>query len=457
MRGAGMCQARRSPVAPGEDAMRRLVLVLIASLASLAARAADLPHYDKFVHLGVTSCAGSTCHGAVEPFKNSNVEQNEYITWSRKDPHAKAYKVLLEERSQRMARNLGLPDAHTADICLDCHADNVDAARRGRQFQVADGVGCEACHGGSSGWLGIHISGASHADNLKAGLYPTEDPVARAELCLSCHYGNNQKFVSHRLMGAGHPRIGFELDTFTATQPAHFVIDKDYVQRKFQPNGVQIWAIGQAMSLARTMESMLDAKLNPNSVFPELVFFDCHACHHPMSDLRWSARPSVGLGPGVIKFNDSNAIMLRLIAARVAPEAAKALGEKMRAMHFAVGESRDETRRLAGEIRVVARQLVEAFGRHEFGRADMQALLAGVIADGEAQEFIDFASAEQATMAISSIVNAMKAAGHVSDDVFVAMNAALQKLNAAVEKDEAYRAPAYRLALKDFEKTAPKP
>lgn len=56
--------------------MRRLVLVLIASLASLAARAADLPHYDKFVHLGVTSCAGSTCHGAVEPFKNSNVEQN---------------------------------------------------------------------------------------------------------------------------------------------------------------------------------------------------------------------------------------------------------------------------------------------------------------------------------------------------------------------------------------------
>jgi hypothetical protein len=181
--------------------------------------------------------------------------------------------------------------------------------------------------------------------------------------------------------------------------------------------------------------------LNPNSVFPELVFFDCHACHHPMSDLRWSARPSVGLGPGVIKFNDSNAIMLRLIAARVAPEAAKALGEKMRAMHFAVGESRDETRRLAGEIRVLERQLVEAFGRHEFVRADMQALLAGVIADGEAQEFIDFASAEQAPMAISSIVNAMKAAGHVSDDVFVAMNAALQKLNAAVEKIQATVAP----------------
>ena len=437
--------------------MVRIVLAMFVCAVSLVAHAADLPHYDKAVHLGVTSCAGSTCHGAVEPFKTSNVEQNEYIIWSRKDPHAKAYKVLLEERSQRMARNLGLPDAHTADICLDCHADNVEASRRGRQFQIADGVGCEACHGGSSGWLGIHISGASHADNLKAGLYPTEDPVARAELCLSCHYGNNRKFVSHRLMGAGHPRIGFELDTFTATQPAHFVIDKDYVQRKFQPNGVQIWAIGQAMSLARTMESMLDPKLNPNSVFPELVFFDCHACHHPMSDLRWSARPSVGLGPGVIKLNDANAIMLRIIAARVAPEPAKRLGDAMRAMHFAVGESRDETRRLAGEVLAVARQLVDAFGRHDFGRADMQALLAGVIADGKASEYVDFAAAEQATMAVSSILAAMKAGGHIADDAFAAMNQSLRKLLAAVEKDEAYRAPAYRLALEEFEKTMPRP
>ena len=437
--------------------MFRIVLAAIVGAFALAAQAADLPQYDKAVHLGVTSCAGSTCHGAVEPFKDSTVLQNEYITWSRKDPHAKAYKVLLEERSVRMARNLGLPDAHTADICLDCHADNVEANRRGRQFQMSDGVGCEACHGGSSGWLGIHISGASHADNLKAGLYPTEDPVARAELCLSCHYGNNRKFVSHRLMGAGHPRIGFELDTFTATQPAHFAIDKDYVQRKFQPNGVQIWAIGQAMSLERTMEAMLDPKLNPNTVFPELVFFDCHACHHPMSDLRWTARPSIGLGPGVVKLNDSNAIMLRIIAARVAPDAARRLADSMKAMHFAIGESRDETRRIAAEVLGVARQLRDAFARHDFGRADMQALLAGVVANGDAQEYVDFAAAEQATMAISSIVNAMKSFGHVADEGFAAMNQALQKLLAVVQKDEEFRAPAFRVALKEFEKTIATP
>lgn len=433
--------------------MRRLVLVLIAGLASFAARAADLPHYDKFVHLGVTSCAGSTCHGAVEPFKNSNVEQNEYITWSRKDPHAKAYKVLLEERSQRMARNLGLPDAHTADICLDCHADNVDAARRGRQFQMADGVGCEACHGGSSGWLGIHISGASHADNLKAGLYPTEDPVARAELCLSCHYGNNQKFVSHRLMGAGHPRIGFELDTFTATQPAHFVIDKDYVQRKFQPNGVQIWAIGQAMSLARTMESMLDAKLNPNSVFPELVFFDCHACHHPMSDKRWN--PRMGVGPGRIRLNDSNLLMLRAIVRAAYPESSAAFDRAVRATHLAV--SAGETEGGLAPLQVVSKlsatigALMPRLEQQAFPPALQRQVLVSLVDEASESSYADYAGAEQAYMAIVNVTNDLLKQQALA--ATPALKTALGDLLKTLRHDEQYAPAAFKQRLATLRST----
>ena len=427
--------------------------LIFALFLPWAAAATDLPQDSRATHLGVTSCAGSTCHGASEPFSTSTVLQNEYTTWLRHDPHAKAYKVLLNEASRRIARNLGLPDAHTAKECLDCHADNVDAARRGRQFQIADGVGCEACHGGGSTWLGIHISGASHADNVKAGLYPTDDPVARAELCLSCHYGTDRKFVSHRLMGAGHPRISFELDTFTATQPAHFVIDKDYVERKGRPNGVQIWAVGQAMALARTMDLMLDPNTGTSGLFPELVFFDCHACHHPMSDLRWNPRPSTGLGPGVIRLNDANAVMLRIAAARTAPDVARALAERMRALHRAVMQNREETRRLAGEIRTLARQLVDGFARREFGAEDMRALLAGITTAGTAGEFADYAAAEQATMAIGSILSAMKSGGHLGEDAYRRMNAALQRLHATVAKDEAYRHGAYRAALRDFEQT----
>ena len=57
------------------------------------------------------------------------------------------------------------------------------------------------------------------------------EPVERARLCLSCHFGDPLRFANHRIMGAGHPRMSFELDTFTALQPAHFKVDADYRKR----------------------------------------------------------------------------------------------------------------------------------------------------------------------------------------------------------------------------------
>ena len=36
---------------------------------------------------------------------------------------------------------------------------------------------------------------------------PTDDMIERTRLCLSCHYGTTEQFVTHEIMGAGHPRI----------------------------------------------------------------------------------------------------------------------------------------------------------------------------------------------------------------------------------------------------------
>jgi len=435
--------------------------ILVAPIHSAMAQTAlppastILPQIGPGVHLGVASCAGSTCHGSVQPFKGSNVLQNEYVTWTRSDPHAKAYKVLLEDRSVRIAKNLGLPNAHTAGVCLDCHADNPPADKRGRQFQVSDGVGCEACHGGSSGWLGLHISGASHQVNLAAGLYATEDPVSRAKLCLSCHFGDERKFVTHRIMGAGHPRMSFELDTFTAIQPAHYVVDKDYVERKGAVNGVQIWAIGQALALTQVLDGFLDPKRNTDGIFPELVFFDCHACHHPMSNVRWEPRPSTGLGPGLVRFNDSNALMLQLIAERTDPELGKQLRARMLAFHAATQSSRDAALAEARQIRDVANQLVQRFAGRSFSRDDIRALMGAVIKHGMENDFIDYAGAEQATMALSSIISAMRNVGMVTDAQFGGLNGALAKCYETVQRDEAYRPASFIQALQQFQATIP--
>jgi hypothetical protein len=290
----------------------------------LAAQGQPLPYEANGKHLGVVTCANSLCHGSVSPWKDSHVLQTEYVTWSRVDKHhTRALPVLREERSQRIARNLGLREpAHEAKICLDCHAHNVPPQQHGERFKPGDGVSCEACHGPAEGWIQAHVApGATHADNVKRGLYPTSDPLALARLCLSCHLGNKDKFVTHRMMGAGHPRMSFELDTFAQTQPPHFVADADWQRRKGAFDPVRLWAIGQAVAAIETLDLLLDPRRSRDGLFPELVIFDCHACHHPMSDLRWT--PRTHPSPGRIRLNDSAFLMLRQIARRrLAPDEA---------------------------------------------------------------------------------------------------------------------------------------
>jgi hypothetical protein len=442
--------------------MRRAITsIIFAGLVSIlgggmmAAAQAQSPADDS-VHLGVSSCAGSTCHGAMERLKGSSVAQNEYIVWSRKDKHAKAYAVLSEERSERIARNLGLQSARTAPLCLDCHADNAAENKRGPQFQISDGVGCEACHGGARSWLGVHISGSTHKENLAAGMYPTENPVARAEKCLSCHFGDDKRFVTHQIMGAGHPRISFELDTFTAVEPAHFTIDKVYVERKGPVNDVQIWAIGQAVALRKFADALLDPKHAPVGVFPELVFFDCTGCHHSMANLRWQAQPSTGLPPGTPTLYDANAVMLRVIATRVGGDQGKALSEHMMALHRATREGWANVQREAREVRAAANNLIPVLASHDFTRDDMRALAEGLIAVGVNRTAVAYPDAEQATMALSSIIAAMKLMNYVSADQGKTLDTALNGVYEAVEKDASYRPEAFVAALKDFQKSWPR-
>ena len=101
------------------------VLLLTSFLADVRAEVLIEPQKAVDMHLGVVTCAGNTCHGATAPLKDSRVQQNEFIIWHREDKHAKAYTVLFNEASKRIARNLGIKAAHTEKLCLDCHVDNV--------------------------------------------------------------------------------------------------------------------------------------------------------------------------------------------------------------------------------------------------------------------------------------------------------------------------------------------
>lgn len=434
--------------------MRLLVTSLIFAAAfsigtaglNAAETHAPLPYEARGRHLGVVNCASSLCHGSITPWKDSNVLQTEYVTWSRVDKHAnRAYAVLFEERSQRIARNLGLKEpAQAAKLCLDCHADNPPAARRGERFKLADGVGCEACHGPAENWIRSHVAPqATHADNLKRGLYPTSEPVAQARLCLSCHFGNTDKIVTHRMMGAGHPRMSFELDTFTQTEPPHFLIDADWQKRKRTWDGVRVWAIGQAIVAQELIDVLLDPKRSHDGFFPELVVFDCHACHHPMSNVRWT--PRQGIGPGRIRFNDANLLMLRQIVRQALPGEEKDYNELVSALNKALAGEGGDTVATARKLRAGLERLVGRLALRTFDGKDLHGILAGLIGDGIAGEYSDYAGAEQATMAIGSVLNFLARRGElirVRD-----ANAALDRLHAEVREDERFRPEGFRAAL----------
>mgnify|MGYP006077108505 CR=1 FL=1 len=75
---------------------------LLLSMGSVTVHAEpEIPHYSGKARLGTQTCGGSTCHGAVKPWANSAVLQNEFVTWSTEDPHSGAYKALSSDRGKR--------------------------------------------------------------------------------------------------------------------------------------------------------------------------------------------------------------------------------------------------------------------------------------------------------------------------------------------------------------------
>ncbi len=405
-------------------------------------------------HLGVATCASSTCHGSVSAYEDSNIRQDEFATWQSVDKHSSAYQILMNDQSKRMASKLGIGPAHQADMCLDCHADNVPIAARGEKFQISDGVGCEACHGGSEKWLSSHTAGVSHQDNLDAGLYPTEDSVKRAELCLSCHLGNKNQMITHRIMGAGHPRMSFELDTFTWLTP-HFEVDDDYVQRKGNIDGARDWSIGQSVSAITQLETLLDEKAGHDGIFPELVLFDCHACHRLMSNNQWVPRKGTGLGPGIVRFNDANLLMMRHVLAAVDPGLASAISQKTRDFHVATTRSQPATDQAARALLTDLKKALPVLNSAPYNNDTLQAILDSLVKDGEDGQYRDYVAAEQASMAVDSVILAFETNGAITIEQADRLRQKAEGLFDATANEENYNQRKFVNALQQLKSASP--
>jgi len=429
-------------------------VLLACSLAASTAALANtpLPNEANAVSVGTVNCTTSTCHGSVTPWEGSNVLQNEYTTWSRLDPHVRAYHTLLTDQSKRIAEKLGLKQgAHNAKECLDCHAHNPAQKLRGERFDITDGVNCEGCHGPAEKWIKSHtVEGTTHAQNVKNGLFPTSNPREQARMCLSCHQGSESKPMTHRIMGAGHPRISFELDTFNSIVPAHWRVDDDYRKRKGTPDGIKIWALGQGVAVEELLTHLLDPKRGRDGLFPELVLFDCHACHHPMSKDQYSSR--TGVGPGRIRLNDSNMLMMRALVNVVDANGSKAFNDQVIKLHMAVSDGKGDAMMEARKLLEDVRRYNKQFENRSFTNTDLQGVIKALITEAGSGVFSDYAGAEQAYMAISSIANGLSKRGALANAKEV--NVKLAALRKTLANDEKYRPAEFQKELLNLRNAA---
>jgi hypothetical protein len=437
-----------------------LLAILVACATSIAAAPAPDEGAGPVagrvgLHEGVASCAGSTCHS--RPVASGlTVRQNELITWEGPGDlgaHSRAWKVLNTPRGQAIADRLGLGPAGRAQACLGCHADPAPAGQRGARFQLSDGVGCEACHGGAGGWIASHYAvGASHAGNVSRGMVALDDAKVRAAKCLDCHFGGSRpgQFTTHEIMAAGHPRIAFELDLYTSLQ-RHYDIDADFVKRKSWPSGVKVWAVGQAMALDRAL-TLYGEPAHGGGAFPEFYFFDCQSCHRTISndDPKWrptaEANPGRSTPVGSPPFNDENMIMLSAAAKAVAPALAARFETDSAAFHTALAKDRAGSVRAGAQLAGTSRALADAFAAHSFGKAETLAIFDAVLS-GQAKRYTDYAGASQAVMAADTLLNALIAQGGVDRAAAARVRPDLDRAYQAVRDPNAFHPAEARKAL----------
>lgn len=375
------------------------------------------PPAEKGLYLGPTACGSSSCHGSTVPRKTLGVRQDEYFIWQKRDFHARADAVLYNDRSRIIARRLHLGDPGQSQVCLTCHALSVPARLQRGQLEIEDGISCESCHGPASGWLEGHRSESwTHQQSVAAGMTDLRNVELRANLCLSCHVGAAGKSVNHDLIAAGHPQLAFELDNYTEGMPAHWLpfAERRRDESERDTHGARAWAVGQAAGFRAGLEQIARHARGSSDQppWPEFSDLSCDACHHSLAQERWRTAPDRPGRPGVPRFSPARYAVLRHLVAVAAPERQAALEEGIEQLSAQLGRLGAPPAEVAAAAERLSRETAELIPRLDRLRWDdavVRQLLLAVAEDRDGLEIADYASAQQAALAVQTLISQLLA------------------------------------------------
>jgi len=184
---------------------------------------------------GPGTCATSGCHGGASAIGR------QYVIWSQRDVHSRAFATLTSARANRMGEALKIAHPAASPTCTACHAplQTVAPELLAANARIEDGVTCASCHGSGEAWLRSHTRhDFTHEDRVAAGMRELRNLYGRANTCVACHQN-----IDPALVKVGkHPALIFELDGQSASEPKHW-------REPAARHGAQVWLVGQAVAL----------------------------------------------------------------------------------------------------------------------------------------------------------------------------------------------------------------
>jgi hypothetical protein len=272
----------------------RVAALLAITLTIVSAKEPAQTSEDNAKFVGSIGCSSSSCHGG------AGEKRSQYLTWSQKDFHTRAYAILLDARSVRIGEALSIPQPQSSSRCTVCHSpfQSVPPDRLSSTARADEGVSCENCHGAAEPWLRGHTrTDWTYATRVSAGMHDLRSLYVRANACVACHQN-----VDADILKAGHPELVFELDSQSVNEPKHWRDEDSAI-------GPRNWLTGQAVALREITWALIKS---PKEEQDRLLV--------QMTALTWLL-DKAGLGESVSQFNSFPGIELR--ADEIAKRAAK--------------------------------------------------------------------------------------------------------------------------------------
>lgn len=428
--------------------------VFVVVVATIGVAAEDSP--PKFV--GSSSCATAACHGGLAGRKIVGAEHPRWVT---RDPHARAYSVLLDDLSKQMAAQLKLSNntAHESAECLICHSP-ATIAKESTTVRHAPqaGVDCEQCHGAAEYWLTPHKwkdwKTRPAEEKQRLGYNNLADVLTRAKLCTECHVGGHDRDVNHNLIAAGHPRLNFELSTFHANWPKHWprkTDDNNHPVSVAKPGDAEsssslfeakLWAVGQVVTAQRSLE-LLSHRATKVESWPEFAEWNCSACHHEFeSSTRWQTPVLEKRSRDAFGWNSWPYAMLEPLARQTRiPDPCdpltgiSKLRPRFKQLVPPAKEVAADAAAAAKSLQCWAELLNEAESAKQFLSPSTLELLKQSLLAQEGQQLIarDWDSATQVFLSINALRYAEKAARGVSDSEAEASDSRIQETLDAIQ------------------------